>query len=216
VAYRDRGYNNSGGVWYLYRFNANGTLDTSFGNQGIVTTTAPGGPEAAVLYPDTGTSNENGQTLVDEGQIVLVGQASNGAVELARYNTNGSLDTTFGNGTGLLQTTMSIAFVNQAALDADGRIVVTGYDGSATALARFNVDGTPDPSFGNGGLVTTTFGTSSDGMGLAIYPNAGLATDGDIVVVGRESNIGTNYNILVARYLAQATSPQGRFQVELR
>ena len=46
VAYADYGSNDGGGVWDLYRFNANGTLDTSFGNQGIVTTTAPGGPEA--------------------------------------------------------------------------------------------------------------------------------------------------------------------------
>jgi hypothetical protein len=57
-----------GGVWSLYRFNANGTPDTSFGNQGVVTTVAPGGPEAAVLYPNAGTPND--------GKIVAIGQGS--------------------------------------------------------------------------------------------------------------------------------------------
>ena len=54
--------------------------------------------------------------------------------------------------------------------------------------------------------MTTTVGTSSGGYGLAIYPNAGTATDGDIVVVGNSNN-GTKNNVLVARYLGQATSP---------
>ena len=92
VAYADYGTGGGGGVWYLYRFNANGTLDTSFGNQGTVTTTSPGnGPvAAAALYPNAGTPND--------GQIVVVGQATNGTVELARYNANGTLDTTFGTG----------------------------------------------------------------------------------------------------------------------
>ena len=202
VAYADYGSGDGGGVWYLYRFNANGTLDTSFGNQGIVTTTAPGSPEAAVIYPTAGTPQD--------GQIVLVGQASNGTVQLVRYNANGSLDTTFGTG-GFMQTQIS-ENVGQAALDANGRIVATGFGGGyggsilATELARFNVNGTPDTTFGNGGLVTTTFGTASTGDALAIYPDAGTATDGDIVVVGYSNN-GTKDNVLVARYLGQATSP---------
>jgi uncharacterized delta-60 repeat protein len=187
----------TGGIWNLYRFNANGTPDTSFGNQGVVSTVAPGGPEAAVLYPNAGTPND--------GQIVDIGQGPNGMVLLARYNTNGSLDTTFGTG-GLMQTQVGIGGVLGATLDANGRIVVSGANGSATEVARFNVDGTPDISFGSGGVVNTTFGTSSIGWAVAIYPNAGTSTDGDIVVVGSSSN-GTKGNVLVARYLGQATSP---------
>jgi uncharacterized delta-60 repeat protein len=92
-----------GGIWSLYRFNANGTPDTSFGNQGVVTTAAPGGPEAAVLYPNAGTPND--------GKIVAIGQGPNGMVLLGRYNANGSLDTTFGSG-GLMQTQVGIDFLH--------------------------------------------------------------------------------------------------------
>jgi uncharacterized delta-60 repeat protein len=186
----------NGGIWNLYRFNANGTPDTSFGNQGVVSTVAPLGPEAAVLYPNAGTPND--------GQIVVVGQASNGTMLLARYNPNGSLDTTFGSG-GLMQTQISIADVNAAmvTLDASGRILVTGAEGSATEVARFNVNGTADTTFGSGGVVTTTFGTSSYGYAVALYPNAGTANDGKLVVVGKSNN-GTKDNVLVARYLGDS------------
>jgi uncharacterized delta-60 repeat protein len=191
---------NSANVWDLYAFNANGTPDTSFGNQGIVTTAAPGGPYAATLYFNAGSSND--------GQIVVIGGTGNNSNidELARYNANGSLDTTFGTG-GLEQTSFNF-IPEQAAVDANGRFVVTGdeYGGSATELARFNVNGTPDTTFGNGGLVTTTFGNGSTGQAVAIYPNAGAPTDGDIVVAGRVDN-GTKDNVLVARYLAQANAP---------
>jgi uncharacterized delta-60 repeat protein len=188
-----------GGVWDLYRFTANGTLDTSFGTGGIVTTTAAGGPEHAALYLNAGPTND--------GQIVVAGQASNGTLLLARYNTNGSLDNTFGTG-GIVQTQISIGFAQDVALDTNGRIVVTGDNsaGSAIELARINVNGTPDTTFGNGGLVTTTVGTSSVGEGLAIYPIAGTANDRDIVVVGPSSN-GTKSDVSVARYLGQATTP---------
>jgi uncharacterized delta-60 repeat protein len=188
----------SGGIWSLYRFNANGTPDTSFGNQGVVTTAAPRGPEAVVLYPNAGTPND--------GKIVAIGQGPNDTALLARYNANGSLDTTFGSG-GLMQTQVSIGEVLGATLDANGRIVVIGSSsGSGHEVVRFNVDGTPDTTFGSGGVVTTTFGTSSQGEAVAIYPNAGMSTDGDIVVAGYSNN-GTKVNVLAARYLPQATSP---------
>jgi uncharacterized delta-60 repeat protein len=88
-----QGGNDQASVWDLYRFGPAGTLDTSFGNQGIASASAPGGPSpslSAALYPVAGTPND--------GQIALVGQASSGTVELARFNPNGSLDTTFGTG----------------------------------------------------------------------------------------------------------------------
>jgi uncharacterized delta-60 repeat protein len=194
----------TGNAWAMYAYNANGTQDTSFGNQGVVTTAAAGTPMAAAIYPHSGTAND--------GQIVLVGQqngtANAGPVELARYNANGSLDTTFGIG-GLLQTQLNTGEVIQATVDASGRIVVTGTviaSADTTTLARFNVNGAPDTAFGTGGLVTTLIGPSSQGLGLAVYPNAGTANDGEIAVVGVSTYSGKN-NVAVARYLGQATSP---------
>jgi len=191
-------YGNNG-VWDLYRFNANGTLDTSFGDQGLVTTAVNSDPQSAVLYPNAGTPND--------GQIVLVGAPTNGKVPLARYNANGSLDTTFGTG-GLMQTPISIVGVD-AALDANGRIVISGSGSNngvnSIAVARLNVNGTVDATFGAGGLVTTNIGGTAFGYAVAIYPNAGTGTDGDIVVVGDGGS--TKTDAVVARYLGQATGP---------
>src|SRR5262249_45866262 len=74
----------------MERLNSNGSLDTSFGNQGVVTTsfTATTAATQVVVQPD--------------GKIVLAGDGGvkggqyYGAFELARYNANGSLDTSFG------------------------------------------------------------------------------------------------------------------------
>ncbi|HTU94128.1 MAG TPA: hypothetical protein VMF69_28880 [Gemmataceae bacterium] len=184
-----------GGVWQMYCFTPNGQLDTSFGNQGIVTTTAPGEPEAAVVYPDAGTPND--------GQIVLVGQASGGPLELIRYNANGSLDTTFGTG-GFMQTQLQFSASN-AALDGNGRIDVVGGDSNGNGVARFNVNGTLDTTFGNGG-VATPYIDGAAARGIAVYPNAGAATDSDIVITGSEDIDSTRY-FFAARYLGEASGP---------
>jgi uncharacterized delta-60 repeat protein len=190
----------SGGIWDLYGFNANGTPNTSFGNQGIVTTATPGGPGAAALYFNAGPTND--------GQIVVIGGPDFGTKDLVRYNANGSLDTTFGTG-GLMPTPVTFNPVT-AFVDASGRTIVAGRDYVnfiAIHVARFNVNGTADTSFGSGGLVSTAFGTSSEGDGLAIYPSIGAATDGDIVVTGNSASSSGIASVLVARYLGQATSP---------
>jgi uncharacterized delta-60 repeat protein len=187
----------SGGVWNLYRFNADGTPDTTFGNQGVVTTSIGGTMACAVVYPSVGTA--------DDGKILAAGQSAAGTWELARFNPDGSLDATFGTG-GVVQTQISGGLEwNDLALDANERIIVGGQNGHTTLLARFNANGTPDTIFGNGGLTTTAFSSTSYFYGVAVYPNAGLATDGDIVAVG--STIPTvNTQSLVARYLGQATA----------
>jgi uncharacterized delta-60 repeat protein len=184
--------------WELIRYNANGSLDTSFGNQGIVTTAPTARMGDAVLYPSAGTPHD--------GKIVVAGLGYGaGSAEIYRYNPDGSLDSTFGTG-GDIVTPFGVT-VREVTLDANGRIVVVGSNpaGSANLLARFNVNGTPDTTFGSGGVVTTTFGTSSQGLGVAVYPNAGTANDGKLVVVG-DSNNGTKYNVLVARYLGDSPS----------
>jgi uncharacterized delta-60 repeat protein len=185
--------------WVLARYNANGSPDTSFGNQGVVVTPLSGevgsgatGGGAAALYPIASTPND--------GKIVVVGSDdATGTWQFARYNANGSLDSTFGTG-GEVVTQISGASVS-VALDANGRPVVAGF-GAAAELARFNLDGTPDTSFGSGGLVTVPVGSGSQGRGVAIYPSTGADTAdyGKIVVVGN-TGTGSNSHFLVARYL---------------
>jgi uncharacterized delta-60 repeat protein len=131
---------------------------------------------------------------------------------LARYNANGTLDTTFGDGT----VTTFIGDYAQAtalALQIDNRIVVAGscYPGlsggnicstdSAFFLARYNINGTLDSTFGGDGIVVTNFGeTSVDrAHALAIHPR-----DGRVVVAGSSAaNYGSSAaDFALARYHA--------------
>jgi uncharacterized delta-60 repeat protein len=157
-----RSNTNVGGAYdfALARYLPNGTLDASFGTGGVVFTDFLGSgdlAQASVLQPD-------GKIVV--AGSVWVNSASEYDFGLARYNTDGSLDTTFGTG-GKVVT----SFVNNAnelprgiALAPDGKLVVTGDvrhpivipvgSHSDVAVARYNTNGTLDPSFdGDGKLV---------------------------------------------------------------
>jgi uncharacterized delta-60 repeat protein len=107
-------------------------------------------------------------------------------------NAPGDLDATF-SGDGKQTTDFG---GSDAAADVvtqvDGKIVVAGSSGGDFALARYGDDGAVDPSFSSDGLVTTDFGGSDAGQGVAIQ------ADGKIVVAG-----GSGGNFAVARYTAQ-------------
>jgi uncharacterized delta-60 repeat protein len=185
----------------LVRYNNNGSLDTSFGTGGKVTTDINGGF-------DFGLSS----VLQSDGKIVVTGQGSNPGIPipgsfstnddfaLVRYNSNGSLDTSFGTG-GKVTTDIVKGNSEQglsAALQSDGKIVVSGYTASPSytldfALVRYNSNGSLDTSFGTGGKVTTDFNGNSD-YGYSVA----LQSDGKIVVAGANANIGGDFAI--ARY----------------
>ncbi|MCX7093517.1 MAG: hypothetical protein NTY50_08735 [Methylobacter sp.] len=140
----------------LVRYNSNGSLDSSFSGDGIVTTAIGS------------SSNETARLmrLQADGKILLLGSSSysGGMSNLAivRYNSNGLLDTSF-SGDGKIAT--DIAFFTSIAeitTQTDGKILVAGtYHGSSTydnlfALARYNSNGSLDTSFSSDGKVTTT------------------------------------------------------------
>jgi uncharacterized delta-60 repeat protein len=136
----------------LARYNADGTLDTSFGVGGKVVTTFGGFSEAKALV------------LQNDGKIVAAGENSVEGFDfaLARYHPNGRLDTSFG-GDGLVITDFGGGDRADAlTIDITGRIVAAGVAGgadgmgSALALARYRGDGSLDRSFGIGGKVTTS------------------------------------------------------------
>ncbi len=180
----------------IVRYNANGSLDTTFGTGGKVGTDLFGNSSEAssvVLQPD--------------GRIVVAGFANDGTANrfaLARYNTNGSLDTTFG--TAGKVSTSFFGFDDAAAavaLQPDGRIVAVGhaYPGAANdqfAVARYNADGSLDAGFGSGGKVTTDFFGAND-LGHAVL----LQPDGKIVAAGMAYVAGTGIDqFALARYNA--------------
>jgi uncharacterized delta-60 repeat protein len=165
----------------LARYNLNGTLDASFGSAGKVTTAVGSGGSdirALVLEPD--------------GKIVAVGEGSDGSQSdfaLARYNPDGSLDTSFGTG-GKVVTSIAAnngTTADAVALQTDGKIVVGGSNGDTSdfVLARYNPNGSLDTTFGTGGIVITAAG----------YLTAlALQQDGKIVAVGGPRFTLARYN----------------------
>jgi len=185
-------YNNGifNSVFALARYNPDGSLDTTFSGDGLLTT-------AVGSYDDIAYA----VALQADGKIMVAGHAYNGSTydfALARYNPDGSLDTTF-SGDGLLTTAVgSSSAANAVAVQADGEIVAAGnaYDGSTAdfALARYNPDGSLDTTFSSDGLLTTDFGSSDGAYAVA------LQADGKIVAAGYVFN-DSNYDFALARYM---------------
>jgi uncharacterized delta-60 repeat protein len=164
----------------LARYNLDGSLDTSFGTAGIVTTAVRASSEITSL------------ALQSDGKIVAAGWSyDNSFVNnfgLARYNTNGQLDTSFGTA-GIVTTSMGAqsSGAEEIKIQSDGKIVVAGYSETASitsfALARYNPDGSLDTSFGTGGKTTTSIEGNNE------YANSlVIQSDGKIIAAGYSLN----------------------------
>ena len=207
------------GNFELVRYNPNGSLDTSFGNGGIVTTIFPEGSYAfdVALQPD-GKIIAAGTVFVDFNP----GDMSDTDFALARYNPNGSLDTTFGN-SGMV-TTDFLGHEDDAfsvLIQPDGKIVAVGSaNDPATfydfAAARYLSNGTIDTTFGVAGKVRTDFGDQNFDRARS----AALQPDGRIVTAGFAiSQNGGVQNFAVARYTSNGIldttfSGDGRTQID--
>lgn len=176
----------------LVRYNANGSLDTGFGTSG------------KVITPVTASSDEAfAVALQPDGKIVAAGK---GFADFAvvRYNSNGSLDTTFGTG-GIVITAAAPGFdyAEAVVIQPDGKIVAVGWrDSDKFILVRYNQDGSLDTTFGTGGIVTTQFNI----FGLAHA--AVLQSDGKIVVAGEtgvDFGQSTFASFSLVRYLADGS-----------
>jgi uncharacterized delta-60 repeat protein len=167
----------------LARHNPNGSLDPSFSGDGRQTTDFGG---------IVGIDRATGVALQGDGKIVVVG-SSDSDFALARYNPNGSLDASF-SGDGKLRTNFGGSDeATGVALHANGKIVVVGSSDSDFALARYNPNGSLDPSFSGDGRQRTNFGGDDGARGVALQAN------GKIVVVGRSSS-GADVDFALARY----------------
>src|SRR5207342_2383587 len=169
----------------LARYTKSGALDRTFGTGGKVTTDfqRPSTALAVALQPD--------------GRVVAAGGVDAGPtgvnIALARYNANGSLDPTFGDG-GRVVTDLQSHFQVASAIviQPDGKLVVSGSTRQQRGsfadflVARYTASGALDPSFGNGGIVSTDFqpGWTDYGFGVALGPAgkivaAGVGLPGD-------------------------------------
>ncbi|NOU43388.1 MAG: DUF4347 domain-containing protein, partial [Methyloglobulus sp.] len=168
----------------LVRYNSNGSVDTSFGLSGKVET-------------DMGGTDYGRSVVVNsDGTILVSGYSSFGDFALVKYTSTGTLDTTFGSGTGKALTDISGSDVAvDMVVQSDGKIILGGYNGSFNStLVRYNVNGTLDTSFGNGGKVTTNIATGSFIEGLAVR------SDGRIVA-GVTATVGGNRDFGIISYL---------------
>ena len=198
------------------RLNADGTLDAAFGAG-----TSDGTPDGVVSASfGTGNDTANGLAIQTDGKILVVGTVtaadSTTNIAVARFTTEGNLDTSFGSGNsdGTPDGVVAVSLgsgndVGTAiALQGDGKILVTGYtvsgDGSTNAaVARMLTDGRLDPEFGQDASDGTPDGVVgiSLGAGNDYARDIAVQQDGKILIVGDRENGGSS-DIWLARLLA--------------
>jgi uncharacterized delta-60 repeat protein len=177
----------------ILRFNPDGSLDTTFGGDGIVITDVGGGEMFKALR------------LQSDGKMVAAGMAG-GDFGVARYNSDGSLDASFsGDGVATADFGHYADYAQALALQTDGKIVAAGqfptsdmYSTNDFALARFNPDGSLDTTFDGDGKVTTN-SAFDRAMGVLVQP------DGKIVTAGWAFD-GSTGDFALARYLGEGDS----------
>ncbi len=180
----------------LARYDSNGSLDTTFGTDGKVIT-------------DFGPNGDRGYSVViqSDGKIVVAGESGKTSTPsysyfaLARYESDGSLDTTFDTD-GKVTTDFGASVphdkARSVAIQNSGKIVVAGTGNSDFALARYDQDdGSLDMTFGSDGKVTTDFNGGGDGARSVV-----IQSDGNIIAAGTaERTPGAYYGYFaLARY----------------
>jgi uncharacterized delta-60 repeat protein len=163
---------NGGREFSLIRLNEDGRLDNSFGNNGTV-----------VMHAGSGFSDDYGRSVIQQadGKLVVAGSSSGSSsgFSLIRLNTDGSLDTTFGDSGKLIQPVgFGDYLAYQVIQQADDKLVVVGSstDGSGAnknvSLIRLNEDGSRDNTFVGSSAHTFAFADYTEGAAAVVLDNA--------------------------------------------
>lgn len=175
----------------LRRFNTDGTIDTAFGNSGTVVSFSNGSANFA--------NYSNGMALQADGKIIVVGYIDSNNIgtanfaDVIRFNTNATLDTTFGSGGQNNSNFGGSAIFNDVAIQSDGKIVAVGSVGSNFLIARFTTTGALDTTFNGTGFVTTDFDGGDDAAN-----SVAIKASGQILVGGRSNT--TSGRAVIAAY----------------
>ena len=185
-------YDGSNYDFAIVRFNKNGSLDNTFNGNGK-------------KVADLGSTSDyaNSIAIENNGKIIEAGSTFNGdnyKLALVRYNTNGSLDSTFsGNGKLIQGLNQGYTIYTASAVQPDGKIIAAGYTWSGSnydfALVRYNTDGSLDSSFSKDGKQNTDFNSGDD-----FVNSVSLQTDGKIVLAGYTNKNNIDSYLALARY----------------
>jgi len=192
------GVGNNASDMIVARLNTNGTLDTTFNTTGIASHNSAAGGNSS----DSG----NGVSIQTDGKIVITGHSYNTSFNpdmvIWRYNTNGTLDTTFATVGYTIQhnaTGTNAASSNDSGqgvvIQSDGKIVVTGYSTNASSIYsmviwRYSTTGVLDnPGFGTGIVVSNPAVNGAQGKTIT------LQSDGKILVAGFINNANSDMGI---------------------
>ncbi|HYV92540.1 MAG TPA: T9SS type A sorting domain-containing protein [Chitinophagales bacterium] len=182
----------------VVRYNTNGSIDNSFGQ---VVTEVSGNYQEDAAYA---------AAIQTDGKIIAAGITCHTWLydvyhefALVRYNTNGTLDSNFGDN-GIVKTSFGLladAYANSVVIQSDGKIILGGYKkynylNHDFILVRYNTDGSVDSSFGDEGIVITSFGDYTDSYGRSLA----LQANGKIVMVGSSYDSNNSPNYAIARY----------------
>jgi len=176
------------------RLHPNGSLDTSFGSTGVISTAV-------------GAGNDAGEGLViqQDGKIVVAGSATqnqNFNFALVRFNTDGSLDNSFGNGGKVISPTDGSSIAFDVAPLTNGGIIAVGDSNigildSEIALQQFQPDGSLDPTFGDGGIALADV-TSAFDVAKGVVRDS---TTGRILVAGGVGAFGPTPDSAVLAFI---------------
>ena len=195
--------NSSGSLDFaLVRYNLDGSVDESFGSNGSV-----------ILKINQLYGVANSVIIQPDKKIVVAGYSDTGSATnfiLARFDSEGVIDTSFGAGNdGIVTQTNDASFASvtevcSTAIQADGKLLVAGSSYKGTnqgydfTLMRYDQFGVLDPTFGTGGVVTTDFNSSTD-----IARSIIVQHDGKLVVAGYSHNGDLGYDAALARYTTE-------------
>ena len=190
----------------IVRYNSNGTLDTSFGTNGIV-----------ISDFNSETNIGRSMKVLSDNKFIIGGSlnvSSSGNYPnfvIAKYNENDTLDTTFGNSGytsinfGTISNNLLVSEDSLSCLEiqADGKIVAGGftyYNQSDFVLVRLNSNGSLDTSFGANGRVITDFGAGEEIRSIQILANGEIIASGNYYF-----NSDSNQRIAIAKYNANGS-----------
>lgn len=185
----------------VVRYNADGTLDNSFGSSGKVITD----------FTNGNTERIYGGSLQPDGKIVVVGHAHIGSDDdflVARYNSDGTLDNTFVNaGYRTIDFGLTDDYCNASYVQSDGMVLLVGTHDATTEYAavcyRLKADGTTDGTFsgGMGYMINDIIAEDSDS-----YASVDMQSDGKIVICGTSiPTASSDYTKFVVRILSGLT-----------